>query len=356
MTHFDTAALGFADMEGLGYNEDAGTLLIISAKATDRYLGETTPTGTLLRAYDLSLMGTAGNIRSDVTYAPGSQNASVKNIYIASRGIDNDSNSKENDGQVWEISLSGGGGPTPTRTPTNTNTPTSTPGPSPTPTDTPIVTPTNTPSSSDLIFADGFESGNFSAWSASRIDLGDLSVSGAAALSGGNGMQAVIDDNNTIYVTDDRPASEPRYRARFNFDPHSIGMASGDAHFIFNGFMGTSTAVLRVEFHQVSGAYQVRGRLINDGTTWTNTSWFTISDAPHALELDWWAATGAGANNGGLTLWIDNVQQVDLTGVDNDTLRVDRARLGALSGIDVGTSGTYFFDAFESRRQTFIGP
>jgi hypothetical protein len=42
--------------------------------------------------------------------------------------------------------------------------------------------------------------------------------------------------------------------------------------------------------------------------------------------------------------------------VDNDTRRIDQARLGAVSGIDTGTRGTYYFDAFESRRQTFIGP
>ena len=234
------------------------------------------------------------------------------------------------------------------------NTPTA--RPSPTPTNTPIVTVTNTPSSSDLIFADGFESGNFSAWSANRIDLGDLSVSAAGALVGSQGMRAVIDDTNTIYVTDDRPTAEPRYRARFYFDPNSITMASGNAHFIFNGFMGTSTAVLRVEFRSFSGAYQVRGRLINDGSTWTNTNWFTISDAPHAIELDWRAATAAGANNGGLTLWVDGVQQANLTNVDNDTRRIDRVRLGAVAEIDAATSGTDYFDAFESRRQTYIGP
>ena len=106
MTHFDTAALGFSDMEALGYNPDSGTLFIASTKATERYLGETTTSGTLLRAYDLSLMGTAGNIRSDVTYAPSSQNPAFKNIYIASRGVDNDNNQNENDGKVWEIRIS----------------------------------------------------------------------------------------------------------------------------------------------------------------------------------------------------------------------------------------------------------
>jgi len=386
MTHFDTTVLGFSDMESLGYNADSNTLFIASPKPTERYLGETTPTGTLLRAYDLALMGTAGNIRSDVAYAPGSQNASIKNIYIASRGVDNNDNKSENDGRVWEISISGSGGSntsTPSRTPTNTSTPTNTPtqGPTFTPTRTPTPTltftatstftpgpsptftrtptATNTSSVSDVIFADGFESGSLAGWTSNSNDLGDLSVSAAAALVGSQGMQAVVDDNNTIYVTDDSPNAETRYRARFYFDPNSIPMLSGEAHFIFKGFLGTSTSTeaYRVEFRQSSGAYQLRAALmLDDGTTWVNTNWFTISDAAHFVEMDWRASSGVGANNGGLTLWIDGAQQADLTGADNDTWRVDRARLGALSGIDNGTRGTYYFDAFESRRLNYIGP
>jgi hypothetical protein len=254
--------------------------------------------------------------------------------------------------------------PTPTRTPTPTATATT--GPSPTPTNTPTRTPTatatytptatNTPGSSDVIFADGFESGDLSAWTSSTIDLGDLSVSAAAALVGSQGLQAVIDDATAIYVTDDSPNAEPRYRARFYFDPNTITMASGDAHYIFKGFVGTSTEVLRMEFRQSAGTYQLRVSLLDDGTTWISTNWFTISDTPHFIEFEWRAATAVGANNGGLTLWIDGTQQQDLTGVDNDTRRMDRVRLGALTGIDAGTSGTYYFDAFESRWQTYIGP
>jgi hypothetical protein len=96
--------------------------------------------------------------------------------------------------------------------------------------------------------------------------------------------------------------------------------------------------------------------VLTDSTTWRYTSWFTISDAPHFIELDWRAATAAGASDGSLTLWIDGTWRANLTGVDNDTRRVDRVRLGAVAGIDTGTRGAYYFDAFESRRQTYIGP
>jgi hypothetical protein len=78
--------------------------------------------------------------------------------------------------------------------------------------------------------------------------------------------------------------------------------------------------------------------------------------APHSIELDWRAATGAGANNGGLTLWIDGSQKADITGIDNDTRRIDRVQWGATTGLDTGTRGAYYFDVFESRRQTYIGP
>lgn len=132
-------------------------------------------------------------------------------------------------------------------------------------------------------------------------------------------------------------------------------MGNGNAHYIFLGYSGTSTEILRVEFRRSSGLYQLRAAVRNDKSNWTSSDWFTIGDASHFVELDWRAATTAGANNGGLTFWINGVQQANLTGVDNDTRRVDRVRLGAVSGLDSGTLGPYYFDAFESRRQTYIG-
>jgi len=218
------------------------------------------------------------------------------------------------------------------------------------------MTPTATTTLPDLIFADGFESGNLSAWSTASTDSGNLSVSAAAALVGTRSMQALINDNNSIYVTDNRPVAEPRYRARFYFDPNTILMGSNNTHSIFSGRDASGTAVLRVEFRFSSGQYQIRASLLNDGTSFTSTAWLTISDAPHPIELDWRSSTAVGANNGGLTLWIDGVQRANLTGIDNDTRRIKSIRLGAVAGVDTGTRGTYYFDAFESRRQTYIGP
>ena len=252
------------------------------------------------------------------------------------------------------------GSPTVTLTPTATYTVTATGTPVSPSTATHTATPTSTlpnpptathtSGASNVIFADGFESGSLSAWSTSSTDAGDLSVSPAAALVGNQGLQAVIDDNNVLSVTSDHPNAEPHYLARFYFDPNSISMASGDAHIIVRGYSGSSTVALRVEVGYGASGYQIRAGLVNDGSTFTDTSWFPLTDSPHLIQVDWRAASGAGANNGGLVLSIDDVQKQLLTGIDNDTRRMDRVLLGALASIDTGTRGTYYFDAFEAER------
>ena len=191
--------------------------------------------------------------------------------------------------------------PTPaiTQTPTATHTPTATP----TDTSTPTVTPT---SSGDFIFADGFESGDFSAWTSSTTGGGDLSVTNAAALVGTYGMSTVIDDNNAIYVTDDSPDGETQYRARFYFDPNSISMANNDNHTILYAYKGTYLPAMRVELRYYSGNYQIRAQARKD-SLFVNTSYYTITDDEHYIEIDWKAAASPGANNGELTLWIDGV-------------------------------------------------
>jgi hypothetical protein len=208
----------------------------------------------------------------------------------------------------------------------------------------------------DLIFADGFEAGNLSAWPQRAIDGGDLAALPAAAMLGSYGLHAQIDDNNNLALIDGRLNGEKRYRARFYFDPHSIVMAQNDNHEIFRGFVGTWPAVLDMKLRFYNGRYQVRVGILNDSTTMRYSAWFDLTDAPHALEVDWQAATAPGANNGSLSFWLDGVLRSQLTGIDNDTRQIDLVRLGAISGIDSGTRGSYYFDAFESRRANYIGP
>jgi hypothetical protein len=207
-----------------------------------------------------------------------------------------------------------------------------------------------------LIFKDGFDNGNFLAWSNAVTGGGDLSVSSSAALVGSHGMQVVINDTTGIFVTDMTPNTEPRYRARFYFDPNGISMAEGNAHYLLLGLDVNATSFFQLDFRFSGGSYQIRLRQKDDSAAQTSTTWVTITDAPHFIEMEWWAATAAGANNGGVNLWIDGALTGSLGSLDNDTERIDMVRLGAATGIDANTLGTYYIDAFESRRETLIGP
>src|SRR6266511_3575710 len=207
------------------------------------------------------------------------------------------------------------------------------------------------------LFVDGFETGTLAAWSSSATDNGDLLATTAAALAGAYGMQAGVNDNNPIFVTDTSPVAEQRYRARFLFNPNSIAMAKGDAHLIFAGLDSNGASLLQIDMRSTGSLrYDVRASLLTDGTQLKSTGWTGLSNARHSLEIDWRASTAPGANNGSVTLWVDGAQTGAMSAIDNDTRRIESVGLGAVSGIDTGTRGTYYFDAFVSQRYTYIGP
>jgi hypothetical protein len=95
-------------------------------------------------------------------------------------------------------------------------------------------------------------------------------------------LRAAISNNNGMYVAE-----------TFYFSPNSLSMTSGSSFYIFYGYAG-ATVSLRLEMHNSSGAYQLRAAVLNDSGTWTNTSWFTISNARHVEEFDYQTASTAG--------------------------------------------------------------
>jgi RHS repeat-associated protein len=132
-------------------------------------------------------------------------------------------------------------------------------------------------------------------------------------------------------------------------------MSNNDNHTIFYAYKGTIQPAMRVELRYYSGNYQVRAQARKD-SLYVNTSYYTISDDEHYIEVAWSAATSPGANNGELTLYVDGVQKESITNIDHDTIYIDRVQFGAVTEVDTGTRGTYYFDAFESRSSGYIGP
>ena len=211
----------------------------------------------------------------------------------------------------------------------------------------------------DILFEDGFESGDLSRWSSASTDGFDLSVSGPASMAGTPaGLQAFVNDTNALFVQDDTPNAENRYRARFYFDPNGFDPGEAQSHFrtrIFIGFDVSGIRLITFVLKRQAGAYSVAGRVRRNDGTRADTGFFPITDGPHFFEFDWIRSSAPGASDGSFTLRIDNAPVSVLTLLDNDASPVDFVRMGALS-IKTGAAGTLYYDQFESRRQVFIGP
>jgi hypothetical protein len=199
------------------------------------------------------------------------------------------------------------------------------------------------------LFADGFESGTFSAWSGATTNHGSLAVTGAAALEGNYGMAASIANTAGMFVTDRTPSDERSYRAAFSFDPNGALIPPGKGLDVFVGMHGW-TRTLRLRIRSASGAYQLRAICRNDVGTMRYSSWFAVSDAPHVIEVAWSAAPGAGS----MAVLVDGPERARLSGLSNGSMTLDTVRLGP-QAIGAGISGTAYFDAFISTSGGPIG-
>jgi hypothetical protein len=191
---------------------------------------------------------------------------------------------------------------------------------------------------------------------AAQSHAGTLNVINGARYVGAYGLEVVVDDSNPAYVQDNTPVDEPRYRVRFYVRLTSTAMAATDEFDLFTAFANDDTPVFRLTVYFDGTDHKLRFTAREDGGSETSfTSGVVLVDGWRAVEVDWQAASSSGANDGILDLWVDGASQTGLSSLDNDTMSVDYVRWGAVDAIDVGTSGSFDLDEFESVRTNYIG-
>lgn len=206
-----------------------------------------------------------------------------------------------------------------------------------------------------LLFESGFESG-MQGWAGQADGAGRLAVAAQAALRGAAGLQARLDQPGSLYVQDDTPAAEARYRARFYFAPNGVWMGPRQAHDLFVGLDGRGTTLLRVQLRAaaVGDGYEIRVVAPLPGGPSQGTAWVPLSNAVHNLEIYWQAAASPRAGDGELGLWLDGRPAAALHGLSSRG-RLESVRLGP-QNVGPGILGVEYFDAFVSARSGYLGP
>lgn len=196
-------------------------------------------------------------------------------------------------------------------------------------------------------FADDFEAADLSSWDRIELDAGHQAyVSQEAAASGLQGLEVLLGGGGGgayIESTDPGFRQASHVTMAVEFDPSRLTMAEGNHHALLYNSLGY------LSMARQNGVYIVRSWIRRQTGGYQATGWYELSGGPQRLQVEWWASSAPGQDNGATRLWIDDLLIGEKHGVDNDTHRALVLRLGAIWGIDAGTSGPMSFDAVEVR-------
>ncbi|MGD8500803.1 MAG: hypothetical protein PVJ86_09160 [Phycisphaerales bacterium] len=188
------------------------------------------------------------------------------------------------------------------------------------------------------------EGDNLDEYDQVQTDGGNLYTSAAAALHGNYGLTVVIDDANGVWGRKDLTITGSHMRTQYRIDPNTLSMSAADAfyHLYFHSTNGTIDPFLRYYLNFDGTNYEIQVFLTDDTGASHNTLAIDISDAPTCVET-YVYAHGA---NGFLQLWIDDVLEDTIAGLNNDTgvATIDYLLFGAVGGVDVGTTGVFYLD------------
>ncbi len=209
------------------------------------------------------------------------------------------------------------------------------------------------------VFRITLETNDLSEFSSTVTDGGQLSASGASAMVGSFGMQAIIDDTNAMYGQKDFIDLVGTYCGwRFYFDPNGMTITNLN-NFLIVRILGNNAAqnYTALQLENNGGQLRVRASQVNDAFGSDDTAYYNITDDAHWFEVRTERASGAVAVDGELKFWIDDVLKETVSNLDIWNLpQPDTARLGPVTGLDIGTSGTPYWDDFILRDDSaFIG-
>ncbi len=201
-----------------------------------------------------------------------------------------------------------------------------------------------------------------------------LAVNAAAAQDGNFGLEISLDGSaNAAYVQDDSPSSETTYRASFWIHRNDLVMdncgGACSTRFVLMVARQDDPAltVFRLIYARLAAdgggepRYALRFGVRNDNGDFVYVGGVVLTSAVTRkhVTIEWQAGDPA-TNNGIARIYTSNDGgtpnlQFERTTLLNSTMAVDQVRVGATSGLDdqpsdASTTGSWYFDSFESYR------
>jgi len=176
----------------------------------------------------------------------------------------------------------------------------------------------------------------------------NFDVTAAAALEGDWGGAFTLDGaGSEINGVDNLPSAETTIALEIMIDPNSLIMTDTDTFLLIDAVSpGTGSSAFIVELVKDGAAYELVVTARNDAGGDVALADVPIVDGSNLVRIEWVAATGVGNNDGIIEIFLGSVSQETDTTVDSDTHNITSIKIGAISGLDAGTSGTFYIDRY----------
>lgn len=204
---------------------------------------------------------------------------------------------------------------------------------------------------------------------------GKLEVNSAAAMEGVCGLEAIAaggagvcdtvgGDLQSGFVQDTSPSAELTYRASFMFNPNAMNFSGAGCgnnqltrHIIFSATASSvnGNKTIRLWILRRSGRYFLRANARvtagsqEEATPNVDIGAHGVEASAHLIELEWQAASGSGLSDGFIRIRADGGAWSQAN-IRNFTQALETARMGLVVGLNGTTSGSHYFDDFQSFR------
>lgn len=174
----------------------------------------------------------------------------------------------------------------------------------------------------------------------------NFDVTAAAAQEGDWGGAVTLSGSGSeVWGVDNLPNGETTIVHEIMLDINSLTMTNTNIfNFLELASPGTNSIAVVILILKDASGHKINAIVRNDAGTTAGATTFVLPDQPVILRNELTISSGPGNDDGTWKIFLDGVEKQSITGIDNDTQNVTSIKIGAITGVDAGTSGTFYID------------